>query len=162
MCGFNIFSSSSSCYNCNKPKPENEPQFQKGVAAASTNTSTPLLTTQYVDQDKPGSVPLRLKLEHHRNKNLQIERNNRSIFLRRLRDKWRFDIYDLTHDTRGIAKKVFQNAIGDKKVVCILKESSSSESAEKSKKKIKLLYRNITQIERETGLQETYFGYLTR
>ena len=43
--------------------------------------------------------------------------------------------------------------------LCIILDSDNSEFVNKDRTKLKTLYRNIIQIERETGRNETYFGF---
>ncbi len=52
-----------------------------------------------------------------------------------------------------------EHAITDKKAFCLVSNSDNSQVADKDRIKIRNLYRNVTQIERETGRKETYFGF---
>src|SRR2546425_5149975 len=58
-----------------------------------------------------------------------------------------------------IHKKVVDHSLVDKKSICIIPNSEKSRWAESERTKLRSLYRNITQIQRETGLQETYLGF---
>jgi hypothetical protein len=56
------------------------------------------------------------------------------------------------------AGKIVENAITDRKPVCIIADSERSEPNEKYRTGLRNLYRNVTQIQRETGRQEFYLG----
>jgi len=58
------------------------------------------------------------------------------------------------------AQKVIDHAILDKKPMCIIPNSDESDYANRYRTRIRNLHRNTTQIERETGRQETYLGFL--
>ena len=59
----------------------------------------------------------------------------------------------------NLIDKVIDCVLLGKNSVRIISESNRSDIAESNRIKLKSLYRNVTQIERETGLQETYLGF---
>lgn len=111
-----------------------------------------------VDNDSQQSA-LYKKLERYRDKLLQIESRNRSITLRRIYDKWCFDLSKIIVRGSSLAERVTERALLGKNGVCVVADSDDSELAEKSRVKLKSLYRNITQVERETGLKDNYLGF---
>jgi very-short-patch-repair endonuclease len=110
--------------------------------------------TQAVQQEK-----LKKKLEFYRDKLLQIERRNRSIMLRRIYDKWSFDLSKLVIRGTSVVDKSVERALTRKTPICLIPDSDDSELAEKDRNRLRSLYRNVTQLELETGLQETYLGF---
>lgn len=99
------------------------------------------------------------KLEAYRDKLLRIDRPNRSIMLSKLYTKWSFDLGKIISRDKKLNEKIIENMILRNRPLCIVKDSDDSESAIKDKKNLKTLFRNIIQLERETGRQETYLGY---
>lgn len=94
------------------------------------------------------------KLEYYQNRLLKIDSANRSIILRGIRDLWCFDLSGIDTD-----KKIIDHALSDRKHICIVPNSDRSQQAEKQRAKLRKLYRNIIQIQRETGRQENYLGF---
>ena len=93
------------------------------------------------------------KLEKYRDKLLHIDGRNHSILLRRISDKWCFDLTKISSE-----KKIVDHALLDRRPIRIQSKSNKSE-ARKDNAGLRYLYRNIVQIEREKGLQETYLGF---
>lgn len=102
---------------------------------------------------------LKKKLEFYRDKLLQIERRNRSIMLRRVYDKWSFDLSKLVIRGQNQIEKLVERALTKRTATCLIPDSDDSDLAEKDRVKLRSLYRNIAQLELETGLQETYLGF---
>ncbi|HJU59005.1 MAG TPA: hypothetical protein VJ583_04600 [Nitrososphaeraceae archaeon] len=80
-------------------------------------------------------------------------------FLRKLYDKWGFDLCKIINRNLTIGSKLTENAIIYKRPLCIIPDSDNSELVNKDRTKLKTFYRNIIQIERETGRNETYFWF---
>jgi hypothetical protein len=59
----------------------------------------------------------------------------------------------------NLVNKVLECVLLGKNSIRLIPESNRSDQAESNKIKLRSLYRNVTQIERETGLQETYLGF---
>ena len=93
-------------------------------------------------------------MEYYRNKVLNIDTRNRSILLRSINNKWSSDLFGI-----GSAAKIFEHAITDRRSVCIIPDTNRSRSIEDERMRLQNLYRNITQIRRETGRQEVYLGF---
>ena len=102
---------------------------------------------------------LRKKLEYYRDKLLRIEQRNRSIMLRRVYDKWSFDLAKLVIRGNNSVRKVIEKGVVKKTPICLISDSDNSELADKDRTRLRSLFRNVTQLELETGLQETYFGF---
>ena len=102
---------------------------------------------------------LKSKLEYYRDKLLQLEQRNRSIMLRRIYDKWSFDLSKLVIRGNSPVKRIIEKAFQKKSQICLVSDSDDSELAEKDRTKLRSLYRNLTQLELETGLKEAYFGF---
>jgi hypothetical protein len=102
----------------------------------------------------PSITNLDKNLRFYHDKLLGVKLRNRSILLRQISDKWCFDFAGFES-----SKKVVEHSLVDKKSICIIPNSEKSRWAEGEKTKLKNLNRNIIQIERETGLQETYLGF---
>jgi superfamily I DNA and/or RNA helicase/very-short-patch-repair endonuclease len=96
------------------------------------------------------------KLEYYRNKVLNTDVRNRSILLRSISDSGR-SFFDLA----GInsSSEVVEHALIDRRPVCIIVNSNKSQAADRGKIRLTNLYRNITQIRRESGREETYLGF---
>jgi very-short-patch-repair endonuclease len=94
------------------------------------------------------------KLEYYRDKLLRTDGRNHSILLSRIRDKWCFDLTIISSE-----KKVMDHALLDKRSIRIRSTSDRSELGKKDSTRLRYLYRNIVQIERDKGLKETYLGF---
>ena len=101
-----------------------------------------------------GSATLYKKLEHYRDKLLHTDGRNHSILLRRISDKWCFDLTVVNEE-----KRIVDHALLDKRSIRIISKSDKTELARKDNTRLRYLYRNVIQIEREKGLQETYLGF---
>ena len=101
-----------------------------------------------------GSGTLYKKLEHYRDKLLHTDGRNHSILLRRIRDKWCFDLTVVNEE-----KRVVDHALLDKRSIRIISKADKTELARKDNTRLRYLYRNVIQIERDKGLQETYLGF---
>jgi len=62
------------------------------------------------------------------------------------------------HDS-NLVGKVIECVLLGRSSIRILSDSDRSDLAENNRIRLRSLYRNVTQIERETGLQETYLGF---
>lgn len=62
------------------------------------------------------------------------------------------------HDSNSV-DKVIECILLGKSSIRIISESNKSDIAESNRLRLRSLYRNVIQIERETGLQETYLGF---
>ena len=102
------------------------------------------------------SMPTNLseKLERYQDKLLHTDGRNHSILLRRISDKWCFDLTVVNEE-----KRVVDHALLDKRFIRIISKSDKTELARKDNTRLRYLYRNVIQIEREKGLQETYIGF---
>jgi hypothetical protein len=102
------------------------------------------------------SMPTNLseKLERYQDKLLHTDGRNHSILLRRISDKWCFDLTVVNEE-----KRVVDHALLDKRSIRIISKSDKTELARKDNTRLRYLYRNVIQIEREKGLQETYIGF---
>jgi hypothetical protein len=83
------------------------------------------------------------KLEHYRNKLLDLNRENPSIFLEEIEEDWFFDLGEKFLLGEKYAKKIIDNAIRNKKPVCIVPDSDLSEKAIEDRDDIKYLYKNM-------------------
>lgn len=144
-CGYEVAAKDIFCSNC-------------GTSIQSITISTKKISeaanNQTVKISPFSQTPLFKKLEYYRNKVLNIDTRNRSILLRTIRDRWCFDLVEI-----GSASKILENAITDRRPVCIVPDSDRLRSTEKERTMLQNLYRNITQIRRETGRQEVYLGF---
>lgn len=127
--------------------------------ASKVSSDVPLTGMQKTTDNEFQQSALYKKLERYREKLLQIESRNRSITLSRIYDKWCFDLSKIIVRGSSLAEKVAERALLGKNGVCIVADSDDSELAEKYREKLKSLYRNITQVERETGLRDNYLGF---
>lgn len=114
---------------------------------------------QPIDPVAKQSEILYKRLEIYRDKLLQIDRRNRSLLLRKIYDKWCFDLGKIINRNHPLGDKLTENAILHKRPLCIIPDSDNSDFANKDRIKLKSLYRNIIHIERDTGRNETYFGF---
>lgn len=79
--------------------------------------------------------------------------------LRKIYAKWSFDLGKILIKDIKLNERIIEFAFSAKKPLCLIPDSDNSEFAIKEKAKIKSLFRNLVQIERETGRQETYLGF---
>lgn len=70
---------------------------------------------------------LRKRLEFFQDKLLQINWRNRSIILRRLYDKWCFDLSKLIIRNKKVGDKVVESALISKRPICLIRDSDDSE-----------------------------------
>jgi hypothetical protein len=82
-----------------------------------------------------GSATLYKKLEYYRDKLLHTDGRNHSILLRRISDKWCFDLTIISSE-----KKVLEHALLDKNPIRILK-SDKSELAKRENTRLRYLSR---------------------
>ncbi len=90
------------------------------------------------------------KLEKYRDRLLRTDGRNHSILLHCISDKWCFDLIFINEE-----KKIANHALLDRKSIRIISKSDKTEIAKKDNTRLRYLYRNIIQIERDKGLQET-------
>ena len=84
---------------------------------------------------------------------------NRSILLRKIYNKWCFDLARIINEDIKLSNSIITNVIVKNKPICFINDLDDTEIGNQDRTKIKTLYRNVTQIERETGRQETYMGF---
>ena len=99
------------------------------------------------------------KLKGYQNKLLQLGKANRCVCLSRLYNKHNFDLARLLESHSKEIDELIQQSFKRKKPICILPDSDFSEEADKMRRHLKDLARNIKQLEDETGSQYCYFGF---
>ena len=104
---------------------------------------------------------LKDQLIHMRDKLNDISKRNRSIRLLRLQNKWSFDLVELeklSNDLQSstIVEQVIKHS---KKEITLLQPTLSNESSMIISKKLTDLFRNVKQIEEETGIYDFYLGF---
>ena len=105
---------------------------------------------------------LKDQLIHMRDKLNDISKRNRSIRLLRLQNKWSFDLVELeklSNDLQSstIVEQVIKHS---KKEITLLQPTLSNESSMIISKKLTDLFRNVKQIEEETGIYDFYLAFL--
>lgn len=88
-----------------------------------------------------------------------LSKRNRSIRMLKLYDKWAFDISKLNVIGIDEAQKVLEKIIEQKGPVKLVKQDQYNDDSLVLSKKLNNLYRNIKEIEEETGLYDLYVGY---
>ena len=102
------------------------------------------------------------KLERLRDQLSDLSKKNRSLRLLRLYDKWSFDLSTLNHLQEAkctTAEKVIDCILHNKDSVFLLGLSSGEVEALKASQQLTSLYRNITTIKEQTGVEDLYVGY---
>ena len=99
------------------------------------------------------------KLKGYQNKLLRLSKANRCVCLSRLYNKHNFDLARLLENHSKKIDELIQQSFKRKKPICILPDSDFSEEADKMRRHLKDLARNIKQLEDETGSQYCYFGF---
>ena len=102
------------------------------------------------------------QLIHMRDKLNNISRSNRSIRLLKLYNKWSFDLTELdplSNEEIVSASIVEQVIRQSKNEITLLKPKSNDESSMLLSKKLTDLFRNIKDIEKETGIHDFYLGF---
>ena len=102
------------------------------------------------------------QLIHMRDKLNNISRSNRSIRLLKLYNKWSFDLSELdplSNEEIVSASIVEQVIRQSKNEITLLKPKNNDESSMLLSKKLTDLYRNIKDIEKETGIHDFYLGF---
>jgi superfamily I DNA and/or RNA helicase/very-short-patch-repair endonuclease len=145
-CGFNLPDQAKFCHDCGKP-------IEKTVMESGVLTESPGPPLKF-SSVAAGQPSLNRKLEYYRDRLLKIDLGNRSILLRSIRDLWCFDLSGISP-----TKNIIEHAILDRKGVCIISNSDKSHSAEKERMRLRKLYRNTIDIQRQTGRQEMYLGF---
>lgn len=100
-----------------------------------------------------------MKITSYRDRLLQVNRKNRSILLRKIQDKWCFDLNEYTLRNPKTNEKILECFLYGKRQFCLASDSDISENASDNRRKLKSLARNIIRIERETGKKELFVGY---
>lgn len=109
-------------------------------------------------------------LRHYQDKLLQVTQKNRSVLLRRVSKKHSFDLMQAESLKKGTAARVLSKAvknigaaINDKadpgESHNILPDSLSGDDADVARAHLLTLYRNMEQVEEETGQQVGYLGF---
>src|SRR3954462_778381 len=102
------------------------------------------------------------QLIHMRDKLNNISRSNRSIRLLKLYNKWSFDLTELDQLSNeeivsaSIVEQVIRQSENE---ITLLKPKINNESSMLMSKKLTDLYRNIKDIEKETGIHDFYLGF---
>lgn len=147
-CGSSFPDGARFCSNCGKmiDTIEVTSKVLSGVSKQTPKASDNLMQKE--------QMVLTRKLEYYRNRLLKIDATNRSILLRGIRDLWCFDLSAISTD-----KKIIDHALSDRKSICIIPNSDTSQQADNQRTRLGKLYQNTTQIQRETGRQENYLGF---
>ena len=113
------------------------------------------------DADAPAGAAAALfdRLDSYQNKLLQIDRRNRCVCLAKIYHKHNLDLSRLDEIGVSQSDSVVKQALGPRKCVRILPESSASDEAEVVRRRLYGMTRNIRQLEDETGTQYFYLGY---
>ncbi|MEH7114937.1 AAA domain-containing protein [Neobacillus niacini] len=88
-----------------------------------------------------------------------LSKRNRSIRMLKLYDKWAFDISKLNLLENENAQNVLKRVLEQQGKVKLVKQDQYNSSSLILSKKLNNLYRNIKDIEEETGLYDLYVGY---
>ncbi len=102
------------------------------------------------------------QLIHMRDKLNNISRSNRSIRLLKLYNKWSFDLTELDplSNEEIVSASIVEQVISQSKnEITLLKPKINDESSMLLSKKLTDLYRNIKDIEKETGIHDFYLGF---
>jgi superfamily I DNA and/or RNA helicase len=99
------------------------------------------------------------KLEYYKNKLLNLNSDNPSIFLEEIDEDKFFDLGEKILLGEKYAKKIIDNAIKSKKPVCIVPDTDLSKKAIEDREKIKTIYKKLIQIERDRGIHDAYLGF---
>ena len=102
------------------------------------------------------------QLIHMRDKLNNISRSNRSIRLLKLYNKWSFDLSELDplSNEEVVSASIVEQVIRQSKnEITLLKPKINEESSMLISKKLTDLYRNIKDIEKETGIHDFYLGF---
>ncbi len=115
--------------------------------------------SQKTDVVNPASEELVKKFKNLQNKLLAVDRRNRSVFLSRIYKKHNFDLFDFDDIFPDGVKKLTLNALKKKKETCIIPSSIDTEEADTARSKLTVLFRNLKQMEDETGNQYGFLGF---
>src|SRR3954470_16431184 len=102
------------------------------------------------------------QLIHMRDKLNNISRSNRSIRLLKLYNKWSFDLTELDQlsNEEIVSASIVEQVISQSKnEITLLKPKINDESSVLLAKKLTDLFRNIKDIEKETGIYDFYLGF---
>ena len=102
------------------------------------------------------------QLIHMRDKLNNISRSNRSIRLLKLYNKWNFDLTELDQlsNEEIVSASIVEQVISQSKnEITLLKPKNNDESSMLLAKKLTDLFRNIKDIEKETGIHDFYLGF---
>ena len=88
-----------------------------------------------------------------------MEKYSLILLSRKIYNKWCFDLARIINEDIKLSNSIITNVIVKNKPICFINDLDDTEIGNQDRTKIKTLYRNVTQIERETGRQETYMGF---
>ena len=104
------------------------PDQNKNINKEEQIPSELILNSTSTGQQK---LTLKQKLETYRDKLLRLEQRNRSILLRRIYDKWSFDLVRLIIRGNHAVETVIEKALQKKNSVCLISDNDESDLAAK-------------------------------
>jgi very-short-patch-repair endonuclease len=99
------------------------------------------------------------RLKYYRDRMLQVDWRNRSIFLRRPDKKYALDLGALWDGDERKLDEALKKAVWTRSSVTLLKDSERDKGAEEIRSNIVSLERTSRTILEETGMSDTYLGY---
>lgn len=115
--------------------------------------------SQSIRDINPTAQELIKKFKNLQSKLFAIDRRNRCVFLSRIYNKHNFDLFSFEEIFAEGLEKLILNALKKKKETCILPTSIDTEEAEDARSKLTVLFRNLKQMEEETGNQYGFLGF---
>ena len=129
-------------------------------SANKLNPSSDLLR-RVGEAEAPVDARLRFvgRLKTYRDRLLQVDFRNRSIFLRKIHKKWGFDLGQLNQFAPGVSLEVVRKSLLGKGSVCLVRDNDLTEDAGEFRGGLTQLERSSRLTFEETGLQDTYLGF---
>jgi very-short-patch-repair endonuclease len=100
-----------------------------------------------------------LRLKTYRDRLLQVDWRNRSIFLRRSEKKWNFDLGAILQNDPEKLDDVLRKAVNGAAPFCVIKDAQQGDPTDELRSNLTQLERTTRLIFDETGLKDTYLGF---
>ncbi|HJW20310.1 MAG TPA: AAA domain-containing protein, partial [Candidatus Nitrosotalea sp.] len=107
--------------------------------------------------DKNGEK-LAYRLKQFKNKAEKVDSRDISIFLRKIIERKSFDL-SVLENFDNLAKNISELILKNKKNVCVIKSSESTDTAIQNSGKLRTLYRTTNFIQDETGQYPLFLGF---
>lgn len=140
-CGFTVENDTKYCMNCGYSQRQSKPSIltrvKSFIVSNEATIGAPFKTTnnKVMDSHKIEAYKdehenaLSKKVSSYRDRLLQVNRKNRSIFLKKIYDKWCFDLNEYTLRNSKTNEKILECFLYGKRQLCLVPDADISENA---------------------------------